>query len=624
MCGIVGVAIREGRGDREALIAMRDTMTHRGPDDAGAWWSSDGRMGLAHRRLAIIDLSSAGRQPMGDVTDGAWITYNGEIYNYRELKTHLEAKGYRFRTATDTEVILASYRTWGEQFVTHLNGMFALGLYDARARRLILARDRAGEKPLFYRIVEGRLVFASELKAMMADTTMPRIVDRSALQHYLAYGYVPGDACLLAGVRKLPPAHVATYDVDSGTLDVRSYWHLPVAEPEPTEQVETLVSELEDLLGDSVRRRLVADVPVGILLSGGIDSSLVTAMAARGSGRVKTFTISFPGHDEYDETEHARRVAKYFGTDHTEFVAEASIVELLPELARHYDEPLGDSSMVPTYLVSRLVREHATVALGGDGGDELFGGYLHHAWLQRQESFRRFAPRPFRLPAADWLARLLPAGFKGRNYFVGLGRDLPESIAQFNSFFDGPLRRRLLASARRAPLPDSSPEAYKLRLCRPGQTPLQAATAVDFQTYLPDDILVKVDRASMAASLEMRAPWLDHRLIEFAFARVPDALKATARERKILPRLLAARLLPPDLDLSRKQGFSLPLASWFRKEWGRYTEDVLSALDPSVFDPAAVRNLIRNQRRGYSNAQRLFALTMFELWRREYRVSLPP
>jgi asparagine synthase (glutamine-hydrolysing) len=604
---------------------MRDTMRHRGPDHAGVWWSDDGRVGLAHRRLSIIDLSPSGRQPMTDAGGDLWITYNGEIYNYRELRSELERIGHRFQTSSDTEVLIAAYRRWGLDCLGRLNGMFAFGLYDMRDRKLILARDRAGEKPLFYRTGNAGIVFASELKALMADPNLTRTIDPTALQQYLAYGYVAGEACLLAGVRKLPAAHAATYDLDAGTLALAEYWRLPepgsiAADSSP----EELAVALESALRDSVRQRLVADVPVGILLSGGIDSSLVTAMAAQVSGQVKTFTISFPGHDAYDEAEYARRVAKHFGTDHTELVAEPSTVELLPGLARQYDEPLADSSMVPTYLVSRLVRRHATVALGGDGGDELFGGYLHYNWLQRQHRLRRAIPRALRLRLGEVAARLLPAGLRGRNYILGLSRDLPGSIAQFNLYFDDALQRRLLSPLVTAGvLNGSPPEVFKTSLCRPGQTVLQAATSIDFSTYLVDDILVKIDRASMLASLEVRAPWLDHRLIEFAFGRVPDKLRATVRERKILPRRLAARLLPSGLDLARKQGFSLPLSSWLQGQWGPYVASVLADADRRIFDSAAIRGLIEGQQRGYSNAQRLFALVMFELWRREYRVSIP-
>jgi asparagine synthase (glutamine-hydrolysing) len=651
MCGIVGIASRSPEIHGELPEVMRDRMRHRGPDDAGTWQSPDGRVSLAQRRLAIIDLSPGGHQPMSDASGRLWLTFNGEIYNYQALRKDLESRGHRFRTTSDTEVILEAYRAWGVDCLRHLNGMFAFGLFDVSARRLFLARDRAGEKPLFYRHAAGRLAFASELKALMADPALPRELDLEALDHYLAYGYVPGELCLLKGVHKLLQGHAMTYDLETDRLCVWQYWRLPERQCSvlgarcsvehgpilPTTEhrapstlaqrvlAEELTDELEHLLTDSVRLRLAADVPVGILLSGGIDSSLVTALAVRVSRkRVRTFTITFPGFGAYDESSHARRVAEHFGTDHTELAAEATTVDLLPELARQYDEPMADSSMVPTYLVSRLIRQSATVALGGDGGDELFGGYCHYRWIQREEHLRRFVPRRLRAWTGAAATRLLPVGVRGRNYLIGFAGGLPESIAHANLYFDAHARLKLLSPVvRNERLDARSPEAYKQRLCSPGETPLRQATAVDFMTYLVDDILVKVDRASMLASLEVRAPWLDHRIVEFAFGRVPDCLRATEKERKILPRHLARRWLPAGLDLARKQGFSLPLKSWFKGDWGRYLESVLDAIDPGLFDRRMIQQLIAAQRRGCANTHRLFALALFELWRRHYRVTVP-
>ena len=622
MCGIVGIASRFPINEPHLLKAMRDTMRHRGPDDQGAWFTADGRVGLAHRRLAIIDLSAAGHQPMLDASGQFCITYNGEIYNYQEVRRELEGLGHRFRTASDTEVILEAYRAWGTACLNHLNGMFAFGLYDSREHRLFLARDRAGEKPLFYRLSGGTFTFASELKALMADPSFPRRLDMEALDYYLAFGYVPGARCILQGVRKLPPAHGLIYDLRNEQPHLWQYWHLP--EPDSSSASEPdLVEELAALLQDSVRLRLVADVPVGVLLSGGIDSSLVTAMAAHVChSPVKTFTISFPGHPAYDEGPYARMVAGHFGTEHREMAAEPATVELLPKLARQFDEPIGDSSMVPTYLVARMIRQHATVALGGDGGDELFGGYRRYSSVQRQEALRRFIPRPVRAWLGATAARALPPGFKGRNYLMGFTADLPQSIAHVNTYFDPFSRYRLLAPLGLHPNPDRLPEWYKASLCLPGHSPLQQASRVDFHTNLVDDFLVKVDRASMLASLEVRAPWLDHRIIELAFGGVPDRLRATARERKILTRRLARRLLPPQLDLQRKQGFSLPLDAWFKGDWGSFIEEVLLQADLHLFDRRLIQSLIAGQRRGYANTNRLFLLAMFELWRREYDVAL--
>ncbi len=625
MCGILGSISKVRPIDPETFMVMRDTLRHRGPDDAGVWHSSDGSVALAHRRLSIIDLTRAGRQPMADTAGRMWITFNGEIYNFQDLRHELEDRGHRFRTASDTEVILESYRAWGTDCLCRMNGMFAFGLYDSETRRLFLARDRAGEKPLFYRHARERFTFASELKALMADATCPRILDFEALNYYLAYGYVPGALCILKGVFKLPQGHAMLYDLEKDALHIWQYWQLP----EPTTKAElcadVLMAELESLLEDSVRRQLVADVPVGIMLSGGIDSSLVTAMAARVSpGPVRTFTISFPGHAQHDEAPYARTVARHFGTQHTELPAEPASVELLPELARQYDEPMADSSMVPTYLVSRMIRQHATVALGGDGGDELFGGYLHYAWILRQEYVRRFLPLPLRRLIGASAGRILPTGFRGRNYLIGLNGDVLRSMAYANLFFDYEARRRLLAPIwSNGTCTTSVPEDYKIGLCKYGELPIQQATAMDFRTYLADDILVKVDRASMLTSLEVRAPWLDHRIIEFAFGRVPHDLRATAIERKILPRLVARRLLPGNLDLKRKQGFAIPLGAWFKDTWGVYVESVLQEADPRLFNLRAIQRVMAGQRMGLANTQRLFALTMFELWRREYRVTLP-
>jgi asparagine synthase (glutamine-hydrolysing) len=345
-------------------------------------------------------------------------------------------------------------------------------------------------------------------------------------------------------------------------------------------------------------------------------------MAARvSSRRVKTFTISFPGYGSFDEAPYAREVARHFDTEHVELAAEMATVDLLPELARQYDEPIADSSMVPTYLVSRLIRREATVALGGDGGDELFGGYWQHTWVQQQARMGGWIPRPAKRLARTAVSRLLPVGTMGRNYLFGLTAEWPMNIVQFNVFFDEDARYRLLAPLGASRPVRGAPEAYKAGLCADRKTPLQQATALDFRTYLVDDILVKVDRASMLCSLEVRAPFLDPRLIEFAFSKVPDRLRATAHERKVLARRLAERLLPPTLDLRRKQGFAPPLRKWLKGDWGRYLEDVLTGGEADLFDRRVVRQLLAGQRGGFSNMQRLFALTMIELWRREYGIT---
>ena len=624
MCGIVGVVSRCPVEDDGRLAVMRDVLAHRGPDDAGVWWAPDRRVGLGHRRLAIIDLSPGGHQPMGDASGECWITYNGEIYNYLDLRGELLARGHRFRTVSDTEVILEAYRAWGPECLGRLNGMFAFALYDGRERRLLLARDRAGEKPLYYHHRPGRLVFASELKALMADPGFPRELDLRALDAYLAYGYVPGEGCILHGVRKLGQGQAMTYDLETDTTRRWRYWELPAPPGGQDASEEDLLAELEGLLEDAVRRQLMADVPVGILLSGGIDSSLVTAMAARVSPTpVHTFTVTFPGHAGYDESPRARLVAERFGTRHTELSVEPASVELLPVLARQFDEPIADSALVPTFLLSRLIRRHATVALSGDGGDELFAGYPHYRLIRQGAAWRRVAPRPVRRLIGRAAARLLPVGVRGRHHLIGFGDDLAQSIAHVNLYFDHRTRRRLLAPFAPQDAAARAPETYRAGLCVAGRSPLRQATEADFRSTLVDGYLVKVDRASMLASLEMRAPWLDHRIVELAFGRVPDALRAGGAALKVLPRRLAERLLPAGLARGPKRGLTMPLARWFGGEWGAYVEAVLREADPGLFDRAVIRELLAGQRRGLANTARLFALTFFELWRREYRVALP-
>lgn len=622
MCGLVGIASTTPRRD-EAWLAMGcDLLAHRGPDDAGKWWSPDGRVGLGHRRLSILDLTAAGHQPMNLPGRGIYVIFNGEIYNFQELRIELRQMGYAFQSESDTEVLLTAYDAWGTECVSRLNGMFAFALYDPARQQLFLARDRAGEKPLFYRLEEGALYFASELKALLACPALPRRIDPAALDCYLAMGFVPGERCILEGFSKLPPAHAMTFSFRDGVARVWAYWSPPeLSEEAAAGRVDetALLEELEALMEDAVGRQLVADVPVGILLSGGVDSSLVTAMAVRHSRQVRTFTIGFPGYGKLDEFPYARLIAGHFGTEHAELVANPTTADLIPRLARQFDEPMVDSSMIPTWLVSHLVRQHCTVALGGDGGDELFGGYEHYTRLLWMQQHLGSIPRVLRHGVAQAAEHLLPVGLRGRNYLQGLDMDLRHSLPLLAVYFDPTTRRKLMQGQ-----PGYALIAEEIRRDRiPSQGDLlQRATRMDFKDYLAEDILVKVDRSSMLNSLEMRAPLLDYRVIEFAFKRVPSQLKATASDKKILLKRFASRVLPPEFDKQRKQGFSIPLVDWLRA--GPYRELVWGVLtDPQcLFDRGVVNRLLQGQDRGRSNGERLFALLLFELWRREYRVSL--
>jgi len=612
VCGIYGW-VGASPIARDGIERRRDLLSHRGPDDAGIWLSADGRVALAHRRLSIIDLSPAGHQPMAADGGRLMITFNGEIFNYRALRNELDHIGYAFSGHSDTEVILAAYRQWGAQCVEHLNGMFAFALYDAgsagTAPSLFLARDRAGEKPLYYTLKDGHFEFASELKAISGA---PRI-SAQAVNHYLALGYIPGDLSLLEGVRKLPPAHAARLDLASLRLETWRYWQLPANQPDINARVEDLADQAEALLQDSVRLRLQSDVPLGILLSGGLDSSLVVAAAARSSATpVKTFTIAVPG-SALDESAHAATVARHFSTEHHRLELGPSSLSVIDELAALVDEPLADSSLLPAYVVSRLTRQHVTVALGGDGGDELFGGYGDYARaLSDQARFGWLPTGAFHAAAA--LATRLPAGVRGRNRIASLRGGPLQQIIWGSPYFDIALRRRILHADFTAPLGAAidAPERGLLGLFDSGSNPVDRMTRTHFGSILPDDFLTKVDRASMAHGLEMRCPFLDHRLIEFCFSKVPEAWKVSGGETRRLQKHLARRMLPPTLDLNRKQGFSIPVDQWLRAETPARLEERFADL-PDFIRRDEVHALINGLHAGRANGARLFALLMLAI-----------
>lgn len=625
MCGIVGVCAAQPITDRAWIAKGRDAMSHRGPDDSGEWWSADARVGFGHRRLAILDLSSLGHQPMHDETKRLTIVFNGEIYNHDSLRNELRERGYLFRSHSDTEVLLAAYDAWGEDCLSRLNGMFAMAIYDAKRRTLFLARDRAGEKPLFYRLSHGVLQFGSELKALLSNPSNPRRIDTEALDCYLAMGYVPGERCILQGYNKLPPAHALSFNLDSGHVHRWRYWTAPTFSPEVGGERQNeviLLNELEALLEDAVGRQLLADVPVGILLSGGLDSSLITAMAVRRSRHVQTFSIGFAGHGNFDERPHARLIASYFGTEHIELVAKPAVAEFIPRLVQQFDEPVVDSSMIPSFLVSQLVRRHCKVALGGDGGDELFGGYSEYSrliWLQRR---LRWIPSNLRKVVASTAEHFLSQGFARSNikaWLLATGQNFNHDLPLIANYFTPTFRQKLLQDHI-----GYEPASEDIRRSRIPAEPdlLQRMTRMDFQNYMPEDILVKVDRTSMLNSLEIRAPLLDFRLIDFAFGRVPSNLKANSRQKKILLKRLAARILPKDFDMQRKQGFSIPLDDWLKS--GPFRDlfwETLGRTD-CFFNRNAIKDLLDGQDRGMRNGERLFALVQFELWCKRYGATL--
>ena len=623
MCGIVGQAYQNNRCKPETLRAMRDTMIHRGPDDDGEWYSQDFRVGLAHRRLAIIDLSPRAHQPMRDEPEKLVIIFNGEIYNSLDLRHELEKNGHTFISKSDTEVILAAYQEWGIDCISRLNGMFAFCIYDDREKLLFLARDRAGEKPLYYRYSNGQFSFASELKAIMADLGTPRKLNLDAVNYYLAYGYVPCPMSILKGIQKLPPAHAMLYDIDQDSIKIWKYWDLPEPNPNNNASIQDLSDEFELLLRDSVRRQMISDVPIGVLLSGGCDSSLVTALASRLSEQpLRTFTVSFPGHSQHDEAPFARIVAEHFGTEHTEIVTDETSVDIMTNLAAQFDEPFADHAMIPTYLVAKAIKPHATVALSGDGGDELFGGYPQYAALLKLACLKRSIPLFLRSIIAHCAFRVMPVGMRFRNHVTGVGDGFETSVAHVNLYFDAYTRSRLLNSEIVEQIDINQPEKLRASHCSSQHSLLRQAMQSDFMTTLSDGYLVKVDRASMKASLEVRAPFLDYRIIEFAYRSVSDRFKVSGNQLKILPRYAAKRLLPASLDLNRKQGFTMPISNWIKGSSGQFFKSVLHEAAPDLLNKGFVDKLFQTAARMKRNTSRLFNLTMFELWRRQSHIEL--
>ena len=588
---------------------MTDSLRHRGPDGAGVWVSPDGDVELAHRRLSIIDLSAAGRNPMSWDNGRLWITYNGEVYNFQDLRSELEGVGCRFRSRTDTEVVLAAYDRWGVECLQHFVGMFAFALWDAPRRRLFLARDRLGKKPLYYAEHSGRFAFASELKALVADPEFPREIDRAALSLYLRYGYVPSPHSIFRAARKLPPGHWALWE--AGRLTVRRYWDpIEIALSTRFEGTETEAEEhLELLLKESVRGRMIADVPLGAFLSGGIDSSLVVALMQEQSPRpVKTFTIRFD-EPKFNEADHAAAIAAHLGTEHHEQTCGVDqMLELVALLPESLDEPFADSSAIPTYLVSKLARRHVTVALSGEGGDELFFGYpRYHAYARHRSLLA--APQPLRLGLAA-VASIIPSRRFQRAAEV-LRRDEDDEYSRFVTYWNTKTIREL--TGRPAVDYPGYLETYDriTRLPRRERPPL-----VDLVTYLPEDILTKVDRTSMAVSLEARTPLLDHRVAEFAL-RLPLRMKWRGGVSKwILRRTLFPRV-PRELLDRPKMGFGVPLADWFRESLRAPMEQRIFGplLEDLGLDPAPARAVWRAFLAGQDHrAELLWSLYALMLW----------
>ena len=624
MCGIAGYIDKRGI-DLTLLEKMTSVLTHRGPDDHGIWTAPGAAVGFGHRRLSILDLSSSGRQPMVDRTQQVAVVFNGEIYNYRLLRAELELKGHRFVSTSDTEVLMKAYSEWGLTCLNRLEGMFAFALHDAQQNRLVLARDRSGEKPLYYAFYGGRLAFASELKAILQDPSFSRDLDPQALNHYFALGYIPGERTIYKDAKKLRAGSSLVVDLGSMASRHDTYWRLPDYQPEEPATTKQVTAEFERLFEDAVKLRQAADVPLGVLLSGGIDSSLVVALMARTTtGPIRTFSIGFAEQD-HDERPHSRLVARHFGTEHSEHVVNVQDLDVLEDLSSAFDEPFADPSLLPTYYLMRMTRQHVTVALSGDGGDELFGGYDAYRHTLADEHLASYLPRLVRQTVVAGGA-LLPEWMPGKQR---LRRQLMTPQQSFvdrrmAGYFRLDDRLHLLSPSMLGLLNDdvAAPELTALTgMARHDADTLQMMTRYDFHNYLSDDILVKVDRTSMWASLEVRAPFLDSRLIDFAFRRLPSEYKVRGGVQKFLPKELARQLLPPEFAVHRKQGFAAPLKRWFAGKPGAVWLERLREQKHEWLRSECVNRLIIEHREGKADhGNRLFSMIMFMLWAQRWKV----
>jgi asparagine synthase (glutamine-hydrolysing) len=616
MCGIAGCVDAHGPVPVELLARMAGAVRHRGPDDDGIYRSPDGHAGLAFRRLAIIDLSPAGHQPMTVPGRDCWIVFNGEVYNFGELRAELEALGHAFRSRSDTEVVLHAWLEWGERCVERFIGMFAFAIWDEGTRVLFAARDRLGIKPLYYVAESDRLAFGSELKSLVAAGVPTAPLDADALADFLARGYISAPRTIYRGVRALLPGHTLTWR--EGAVTLRRYWDPLDYAIGPGSRVQAdeshLADELDELLRSSIRYRLISDVPLGAFLSGGLDSTLVVALMRAVSGAdVRTFTIGFPDARQ-SEAAAAAAVARHLGTTHLDLTAtERDAQDVVPLLPDIFDEPFADASQIPTYLVSRLTREHVTVALSGDGGDELFGGYDNYTRLARIAPWWR-APRALRAAAA-LPARLLPHGTR-RRALEGLAAADPLTYAEQVWRLFRRHEAAALVPALRGQFDDSEAGYAARRVAGSRMHRLEAMMLTDLERYLPNDILTKVDRASMAVSLEARVPLLDHRVVEFALG-LPLEMRMRQGRTKVLLRRVLSRYVPPALTERPKRGFSVPLAAWLRGDLRSLTATSLAPERLAFFgvlDPAAVATRLARFARGGTGAEGIWALLMLQLW----------
>jgi asparagine synthase (glutamine-hydrolysing) len=621
MCGICGyISLSENLKNRKPLIQkMKDLLTHRGPDDEGLYLNNNAALG--HRRLSIIDLST-GKQPMGNDDGSIWIVYNGEVYNFPEIKDNLEKKGINFRTQSDTEVILRGYEVYGLNILDELNGMFAFAIWDEKKKRLFAARDRLGKKPFYYYCDEGKLIFASELKSIIVHPDISRDVNPEAVDKFFSFNYIPAPLTIFKNVHKLRPGHYLLWE--AGELCVRQYWDVKYHSNNLYKSETDFTEHLYELLKTSVKRRLISDVPLGAFLSGGMDSSIIVGLMALVNEKpVKTFTIGFE-EQGYSEVDDARMIADHFKTDHHEFRVKSEAIDMLPKLVWHFDEPFADSSAIPTYYVSKIAREHVTVILSGDGGDEMFAGYRRYINRNGYAGYRKL-PRMLRERILGPLAVAAPFQMPSRNFLLEISRlEKKENFdwIEIYPYIKNELySREFQRDVQKQDHPGSVIHYWKNMPESPLLSRLQYS---DTKVYLPEDILVKVDRMSMANSLETRAPLLDYEVAEFA-AGIPAEWHFKDGRAKYMLRKVAEKFLPEPIFHKKKHGFAIPANEWFRNELWEMTSDLLGSSrfhSRGYFNQRNVSKILNEHKKGARDYSTwLWCLVNFELWFQTYMDS---
>jgi asparagine synthase (glutamine-hydrolysing) len=605
MCGILGKVSLNKKIDSGTMKSALDLMIHRGPDSDGMWMSPSENIWFGHRRLSILDLSDLGTQPMVSFDGTLVIIFNGEIYNFKSIRDDLRKKGYEFRSESDTEVLLNAWHCWKEETLQKIDGMFAFAILDIANNNLVLVRDRMGEKPLYYQQSKNGFFFASEMKSILSINGTDRQINHIALDCLLGFGYVPGDFCIIEGVKKLPQASYLTYNIGDDNLIVKTYWTYPL----PTKnlpQEQLLIEKLDMLLGNSVRSEMIADVPVGVMLSGGLDSSLITAYAAEENRDIYTFTVGFEGYGGADERHFARQVAQWFGTRHRELNVSGADPEVMSLLAKQCCEPSTDPAIIPGYLIYNAASEHCKVVMGGDGGDEIFGGYdRYEIWINLKKKYGNL-PSCIRSVIANSAENMLPIGYKGRHYLMQMDTDFETSIPLKDNLFTVEERRNLLPNSWEI----SNTNKVKNSMVNQEISFLERAMRYDMNGFLPDNILTKVDRSSMLSSVEVRSPFLSKDILEFSLGEINPEMK---RRKKIL-RQLAKQKLPDFFNFQRKQGFVPPLDYWMKeKKWQEFINDNLFSSD-SFFNKKMLNNFMKGVGKQFFNKRRLFSLLMIQLW----------